>query len=200
MTDTTTSQPSTLTQSTSPTSFQTTDSAPGTPNDDDDDDSIVPGGMASYYFVFLMLTLCVIGVVIFLNFRRRRKRRLQLLHGRGRDDAWNSDTAGARGRRYWQGRWGSAHASREEGLNEHGEAPPPYVPKRPSQEVRREGADGNGSGGQAADGGPAVPLQTLSREHAGLKPPDYEDDMMRPRQQPGNGGSSSQQPETREGH
>lgn len=86
--------------------------------------------------------------------------------------------------------------SREEGLNEHGEAPPPYVPKRSGEEAR-----GTGEGGQAADGGPAVPMQTLSREEAGLKPPDYEEargnedgeDVMRPAHQAEGAGSSSRQ-------
>ena len=77
------------------------------------------------------------------------------------------DPARAR-RRYWQGRWRSAEVSREEGLNEHGEAPPPYIPK-PDEE---HGGDGR------HDGEPAVPLQTLSREDAGLKPPDYEQNVQ----------------------
>ena len=55
--------------------------------------------------------------------------------------------------------------SREEGLNEAGEAPPPYLPKRQSEEGRER------SEGEA--NGLAIPLQTLSREDAGLKPPDY---------------------------
>ena len=55
--------------------------------------------------------------------------------------------------------------SREEGLNEQGEAPPPYVPKRRSEDAQRDGVEDGG--------GPAVPLQTLSREDAGFKPPDY---------------------------
>jgi hypothetical protein len=50
----------------------------------------------------------------------------------------------------------------EEGLNEHGEAPPPYIPK-------------NALDGAPDAAGPAIPLQTLRREDAGLaKPPDYE--------------------------
>lgn len=186
-----TSSPASASFSTSFTPTGTRDSAPGTHNDDDDDNDMgVPGSITSYYFVFLMLSLCVIGLVLFLNFRRRRKRRLQMLYGR--PDAFHPDPAASRGRRYWQGRWGSANVSREEGLNEHGEAPPPYVPKRSSQEVHREG----GEGGQS---GPAVPLQTLSRDHAGLKPPDYEEvrgdgeDITRPSWRPVAGGSSSQQ-------
>jgi hypothetical protein len=54
--------------------------------------------------------------------------------------------------------------SREEGLNEQGEAPPPYIPKPAEEREQRE---------NSGAGVPAVPLQTISREHAGLKPPDY---------------------------
>lgn len=191
-----TTNPSSLSTSYTPTG--TRDSAPGSHNDNnnnDDDDGV--SGMASYYFVFLMLALCVVGVVVFLNFRRRRKLRVLMHHGhdtRGAEAFQRRDLAG---RRYWQGRgWGSANASREEGLNEHGEAPPPYVPKTPEEEEGRREA-----GQQAADGGPAIPLQTLSREGAGLKPPDYEEarngdgeDVMRPARTPEVGSSSSQRP------
>jgi hypothetical protein len=52
----------------------------------------------------------------------------------------------------------------EEGLNEHGEAPPPYIPK-----TQMEGLPADGQAN-----GPAIPMQTLRREDVGLaKPPDY---------------------------
>jgi len=61
---------------------------------------------------------------------------------------------------YWHRRGRSQEdVGREEGLNELGEAPPAYAPKR-DEELQQNG--------------PAVPLQTLSREDAGLKPPGYE--------------------------
>lgn len=190
---------STLSTSFTPTG--TRDFAGGSPyNDDDDDDDNNTGSsvpMGSYYFVFLMLAICIIGIVIFLNFRRRRKRRLQHLYGR--EDAYAQDPAAARGRRhYWTGRWGSQNVSREEGLNEHGEAPPPYMPKSSVHDPQRDGA----IGGQAASAGPAVPMQTLSRDDAGMRPPEYDetdghDDMMRPARPQGPGASASQQAEMR---
>lgn len=123
------------------------------------------GDLVNYYFVFLALIIIVAGLAAFLIWRRRRKYGAILRAGREnalqRDlDGW--DPVRAR-RRYWQGRWRSVDASREEGLNEHGEAPPPYVPKTSDNE--------NGLGPR--EHGPAVPLETLSREQAGLKPPDY---------------------------
>ncbi|CAK3749516.1 hypothetical protein AC579_7818 [Lecanosticta acicola] len=122
------------------------------------------GDLVQYYFVFLALIICVAGLAAFLMWRRRRK--MGAIVRASREDALERDLNGwdsvrAR-RRYWQGRWRSVDGSREEGLNEHGEAPPPYVPKTSDEEGQR-----------GRDNEPAVPLQTLSREQAGLKPPDY---------------------------
>jgi len=67
-------------------------------------------------------------------------------------------------RGYWHGRFRSQEDVRpEEGLNELGEAPPAYAPPPKA---------GYGQGDGAGDL-PAVPMQALSREDAGLKPPDY---------------------------
>ena len=130
-------------------------------------------GLVNYYFVFVALVLCVVALSVFLVYRRRTRavRRLRMSReqalerdlGRGGDGRWANWNPERR--RYWQGRWRSAELSREEGLNEHGEAPPAYVPKRTSGEGQHDG--------EGHDGGPAVPLQTLSREDASLKPPDY---------------------------
>jgi hypothetical protein len=56
-------------------------------------------------------------------------------------------------------------SGRVEGLNEDGEAPPPYLPKPTTNQQETNGHE--------SAAGPAIPLQTLSREDAGLKPPDY---------------------------
>ena len=136
-------------------------------------------GLVNYYFVFIALILCVVGAGVFTILRRRNRmaQRARLGQGQalqrdfggsgggGGGSGWaNWNPERARGR-YWQGRWRSAEVSREEGLNEYGEAPPAYVPKRRSEEGQeRRAGEGNG---------PAIPLQTLSREDAGLKPPDY---------------------------
>ena len=55
---------------------------------------------------------------------------------------------------------------REEGLNERGEAPPPYMPKEPEQALFSES-------GQRGRTGQAVPLQDMVREEH--KPPDYDE-------------------------
>ena len=67
-------------------------------------------------------------------------------------------------------------ARRDEGLNERGEAPPPYVPEEQTPVRRGEtgGGDGVGETGYVSGGevpGVAVPLRTLSRGRQ--KPPDY---------------------------
>jgi hypothetical protein len=135
-------------------------------------------GYQNYYFVSIALVLCALGVALY--FWIKRKRAPQLAQNR-----WGSSGAAPPGhgparltdpnapwdashtrRRYWQGRWRQEPRHHvEEGLNEHGEAPPPYIPKTQL----------NGGGPETnPDGGPAIPLQTLSREDAGLsKPPDY---------------------------
>lgn len=139
------------------------------------------GGGFRYSLVFLALIACVfvLGIWLFI----RRKRRLAFaryghptgnpprdMHGaggyRGRAPRANAD-----GWLNW-GRRRSADVSGAEGLNEAGEAPPPYMPKS---------RDEDGHGGERTEGGetenlqPAVPLQTLSREEAGLKPPGYDE-------------------------
>lgn len=153
------------------------DNAPGGGggNNDNADDANM-GGMFHYYFLFVALILCIWACAMFIFFRKRARRLARQRYNR--ESALQRDLSAGRGgsdtvtgrRRYWQGRWRSAEVSREEGLNEQGEAPPPYMPKTSEDERRSREDDG-----QAVDSQPAIPLQTLSREGAGLnsRPPDY---------------------------
>lgn len=171
-------------------------------NPNDQSPSNTNGSLINYYFIFFALLVVLVAIALFYGWRKRR-RALQNYHNNrqqalARDvNAW--DPMHSR-RRYWQGRWRSGEVSREEGLNEEGEAPPPYMPKQ-------DEGDGNAAShtaeGQAAHGEatetqePAIPLQTLSREQAGLKPPDYEThvravDEERRHSQTSEPGSSSQ--------
>jgi hypothetical protein len=60
-------------------------------------------------------------------------------------------------------RWRSTEdVGREEGLNELGEAPPAYVAPRKSGETS-----------QVESATVTVPMEALTREGVGLKPPDY---------------------------
>jgi len=85
-------------------------------------------------------------------------------------------------RRWGQGGWGSGIGQRrEEGLDERGEAPPPYMPEEPRPAHVRSRSRGNHDvqdvDNDRADGdnpavGLSIPLHTLSRDER--KPPDYE--------------------------
>ena len=65
---------------------------------------------------------------------------------------------------------GVARTGREEGLDERGEAPPPYLPKEP-QGVHLAGGVGERNGGFPPHGD-GIPLQDMGR--GDQKPPDYE--------------------------
>ncbi|TKA76672.1 hypothetical protein B0A55_02607 [Friedmanniomyces simplex] len=157
--------------------------------------------LVNYYFVFLAIIIAVAGLTGFLLFRRRRRamiatslsrqsalaRDLTTWHGSSgnSNDHGMFDGAGggggggggggARARGYWpygHGQFRSQEdAGREEGLNELGEAPPAYAPPPPKS--RQDGEEMTTTTSQYGADEPAVPLQTLSREDAGLKPPDY---------------------------
>ncbi|EME45988.1 hypothetical protein DOTSEDRAFT_109017, partial [Dothistroma septosporum NZE10] len=117
--------------------------------------------LVNYYFVFLALVVCIAGVAAYLMYKRKKKYGAFLASSRGHALESDVGTYNTRTRsRHWQGRWRSADQGREEGLNEYGEAPPPYMPK-----TEQEHSNPNVL---------AVPMQTLSRDAAGLnKPPDY---------------------------
>ncbi|PNS19093.1 hypothetical protein CAC42_1829 [Sphaceloma murrayae] len=107
--------------------------------------------LVNLYFVFLLLIIVLVGLVLWIYLRRKKSR---LLAARdGRRDALERDlssrlgednrgegffsrgffSAGARaeqGRRRWLPSFG-----REEGLDERGEAPPPYKPRLSAETV-----------------------------------------------------------------
>ena len=133
----------------------------------------------TYYFVFFALLFCIALLCVYFVWRRRRNA-LTVRHGfrpgSYQRNVQDWDTVRYR-RRYWNTNFRNAGVSREEGLNEHGEAPPPYVPK----DDENTGTGGPQAGayheqGQARPAEPAIPMQTLSRDQAGLgqKPPGYE--------------------------
>lgn len=117
----------------------------------DQSNSNTNGSLINYYFIFFALLVCLVAVGLFYGWRKRRKA-FQRYHSNrqqalARDvNAW--DPMHSR-RRYWQGRWRSGEVSREEGLNEEGEAPPPYMPK---QDEREGNAGADAAGDQAAQG------------------------------------------------
>lgn len=109
----------------------------------------------NYYFLFLALFAVLIATLLWwLHLRRKRQkqqRRLSGQHALARDvEGW----AGAR--RFMHGRYGRFHTSTRvrhiEGLDEHGEAPPPYQPKDEVTVEARQDVSGL-----------AVPLRTMAR-------------------------------------
>ncbi|KAI4160196.1 MAG: hypothetical protein LQ342_005908 [Letrouitia transgressa] len=130
----------------------------------DDEDS----GILNYYFLLLAFFIIILGIAYLLYVRRQR---LKLAQSR-----LNGQNALARDLERWGGGpWGpprfrfprqtARHPRREEGLNERGEAPPPYIPKEPEQALFSE--PGHRRTAQA------IPLRDMAREEQ--KPPDYEE-------------------------
>ncbi|KAK4960641.1 hypothetical protein LTR66_006735 [Elasticomyces elasticus] len=126
--------------------------------------------LVNYYFVFLAILVCLLALVGFLIYRRRNRRISRLRNSEqnalARDLRSAQDQAGGRSR---GGRSDDEENIRVEGLDERGEAPPPYKPRT---DERARDAASRESGSHIRDE-LAVPLRTLSRENAGFKPPDY---------------------------
>ena len=148
-----------------PTSYYDDDSDA---DDSDADDKATGGdrdhGVLNYYFLLLAVLIILILVVWFAILRRRRKKALHFQSSR--QAALAQDVQGWGGRsRFGPGRWrtpGTREPRPEEGLNDRGEAPPPYMPNEPeAAHTRREGESGRQS----------IELRHLAREET--KPPEY---------------------------
>jgi len=167
-----------------------------TSSENDDDE----GGtnLLNYYFVFLALFLLAVIAIFYLLHRRRRMQRLHhaahTQQALSRDlNGWGGATAGrgaATARRWVHGRrgsgsqqegWrrsaGSGRTEGHEGLNDLGEAPPPYLPKE-------EERDGDGAR-------VAIPLRTLDPERGQGKLPGYGEVVVGSREDVRGQGSSS---------
>jgi hypothetical protein len=152
------------------------------PNDDTETtDDNNKSHYQTYYFVFFALLFCIALLCVYFVWKKRRNA-LTVRNGFSgagyQRDVQEWDTVRYR-RRYWNTNSRNAEASREEGLNEHGEAPPPYVPKD-DENTGSAGPQAGGYFGQAParPAEPAIPMQTLSRDQAGLKPPGYEQSVQ----------------------
>lgn len=134
-----------------------------------DDDDIVTGGerdhgVLNYYFLLLAVLIILILVIWFAILRRRRKKALQFHFTR--QTALARDVQGWGGAsRFAPGRWrtmGAREPRPEEGLDDRGEAPPPYIPNEPAAAHTRRAGEG---------GRDSIELRDRSREEA--KPPEY---------------------------
>ncbi|GAB7345837.1 hypothetical protein MBLNU457_4094t1 [Dothideomycetes sp. NU457] len=157
------------TNSTSPPSIAPT----GDPITDITAPPITNGGLVNYFFIFLALILCVIGLGAWLYYRARKRATRRLRNSRSNalardlDGQWPVDNERWHQRRHWMsGHWrggaeGNRHG-REEGLNEEGEAPPPYVIKTDEEQ----------------DEGVRRPESAVVRERYEAKPPEYHETFI----------------------
>ena len=128
-------------------------SGSGRPNQDPNE------GVFHYYWLILALFGVLVAVFLWWVNRRRRRRKEQMrLDGQ---DALARDMEGwINTRRWFHGTWRPNQTReferREEGLNEHGEAPPPYRPKGDVTDAE--------DSPQNLSYGLSLPLRTLSRE------------------------------------
>lgn len=101
------------------------------PNPDDGDtEDGSSHDVLNYYFLLLVIFVAII-ITAYCCVLRRRQRKVARLQG-NRQDALAQDLEGwSGGRRWGHLRWRSE--PRMEGLNERGEAPPPYMPDRPAE-------------------------------------------------------------------
>lgn len=139
--------------------------------------------LLNYYFVFLAFFALLLCAGVYLLHRRKRQIKSRLRNSGqnalARDlDGWVGTARWVHGS--WRGGAGGGLSRREEGLNEHGEAPPPYQPLADATTAGNTDAEGSEAlrPGTAQDAvtGLTIPLRTLSRDgRATLKPPGYQD-------------------------
>jgi hypothetical protein len=129
-----------------------------------EDNSTHGAGTFNYYFLFLAIGAVIVAVSLCWRHRRKEARKQQ--QRLGGHQALERDIEGWAGtRRFMHGRYGQnqslGRSRRVEGLDENGEAPPPYEPKSDMGVVVVE---------------PAVPLRTLARDEGERRePPRYGD-------------------------
>jgi hypothetical protein len=128
---------------------------------DSDDSSDQKSGLLNYYFVFLAFFILILFIGAWFLHKRKQARKARFRNSG--QNALARDLGNWTNTRRWMHgniRTDPATQNRNEGLNELGEAPPPY--KAPET----AGPPGEG---------PQIPLRTLSRSSANMpvKPPDY---------------------------
>ena len=135
---------------------------------DGDDDR--QDGLLNYYFLLLAVFIIVV-LVIYWSLSRQRKANLARRQSTQQDalalDVTGSGWRSAPGR--WRRHYGGSRDLRsreEEGLNERGEAPPPYLKEPEAVHV---------NGRAHVDG---VELMPWSRGGLNVKPPDYEERVL----------------------
>ncbi|KAL8740200.1 MAG: hypothetical protein Q9184_008520, partial [Pyrenodesmia sp. 2 TL-2023] len=134
------------------------------------DDRVQSNSILNYYFLLLALLIIILGI-IYLSYTKRHRQKIARSRQSGQQalardlERWGG---GGGGSPWGPGRVRHPRASprqqprRDEGLDERGEAPPPYVPKEPEPAY---------TGGSRA--GHDIPLRNMDRSDQ--KPPDYDE-------------------------
>ncbi|KAI9738172.1 MAG: hypothetical protein M1834_008670 [Cirrosporium novae-zelandiae] len=167
------SQPNSTSFQTSPSSTPTSHSSD--PGDNpaselDDPETRTTTTIVNYYFLLLFL---LIAILLATYFYLRRRRHLKIERSQSiRHTALLQDVQNRPPPTYGNGhrwRWMNlVRRNREEGLNERGEAPPPYTPPRtPAEPERAYTRDGQASLANSE----VIPLRILDMDIT--KPPDY---------------------------
>lgn len=154
-------------------SAQSSSSTSDTDDSEDRDDNLL-----NFYFIFIGLFVILLVVGIWFIHRRKKQRKARLRNS-GQNALARDLNGWSQPRRWMQGvapwRMDGPLTVREEGLNELGEAPPPYI--KDTQIRERRLSVGSASAAELHTE-PAIPLRTLSRdERDRLKPPDYEESI-----------------------
>ncbi len=159
-----------------------TDSVAASDNNNNNNNQTGHNSILNYYFLLLAVAVIIVGLLWYTLVRRSRRKMARAQHNA--QSALGRDLDGMPGGRRWvTGRFMFPHLAQEEGLDERGQAPPPYVPTPPEAAVHPDSTHGEPEAGQA------IPLRDLSGE--GPKPPDYEEHLVPPRVIVGNAGPST---------
>jgi hypothetical protein len=138
-------------------------------------DNPPPHDASVFNFYFLFLAAFGVLVAAFLWWFHLRRQRRKHAHRMSGQHAMAQDLEGWVGaRRFMHGSYGRYEAAgrvrREDGLDENGEAPPPYQPK---SEV---GLNADAVRGASSGGSLAIPLRAIVRDGAAERPPGYSAD------------------------
>ncbi|KAL8858991.1 MAG: hypothetical protein Q9178_004472 [Gyalolechia marmorata] len=136
-------------------------------------------GVLNYYFLLLAFVIILLGILYLVIARRKRQklaqRRQNGQRALARDlERWGGGGPWGPGRFRMPRSSGTRQPRREEGLDESGEAPPPYVPKEPEPAYTRA------QGGSPGPGN----IQLHDMNAMDHKPPDYDEGPSSP---PGRG-------------
>jgi len=156
-----------------PSTTPLTQSSSSTSSADDSEDR--DDNLLNFYFIFIALFVILLLIGIWYVHRRKKQRKARLRNS-GQNALARDLNGWSQPRRWMYGvapwRTDDRLTAREEGLNELGEAPPPYI--KDTQMRERRLSVGSTSAAQLPTE-LAIPLRTLSRdERDRLKPPDYE--------------------------